>query len=268
MSRASTFGVLLLPALAIAVVAQQDPSFDVVSIKPNRSGSLQRNFDDAPGGRFTASNVSLGDMIRVSYGVRPAGQAYSDVMNGAVPWLSGDHFDVRAITDQQPSRAQLQAMIRSLLRDRFHLRVHTISHEEPVFELRLLRDDGRLGSGLRPSPLTCDGPSADCLLTNRPGKIAATGAPIEALTHMLSGWLDGHPEVRDRTGLTGRFAIDLTWTPTEPVRVPLGVVAPPIDPDGASLVTAVREQLGLKLVPARVDVPILVVDGAEKPTPD
>jgi uncharacterized protein (TIGR03435 family) len=75
--------------------------------------------------------------------------------------------------------------------------------------------------------------------------------------------------VVDRTGLAGNFDIELTWTPEQmpqDVERPLGL--PPIDPNGASIFTAVQEQLGLKLESARGPVEVLVIDSVEQPTPD
>ena len=60
----------------------------------------------------------------------------------------------------------------------------------------------------------------------------------------------------DRTGLTGRFDYDLTWTPQA------------LDPGAESSLTAVREQLGLRLESTKAPVDVLVIDAAEKPTPD
>jgi uncharacterized protein (TIGR03435 family) len=262
-------GAAINTVLMAVVGAQGAATFDVVSIKSNTSGSLQRNFNDAEGGHFAAVNVALGDLIRISHEVRPAGVAYSDLANAVVPWLYTEHFDVRATTSEQPTRAQLMAIIRAMLADRFHLRVHAVFGEETIFELRLDRENGTLGPGLKRSDVSCAGPSPPCSLTNLPGKIAATGIPLEGLAHMLSGAIEGHFDVRDRTGLTGQFAVDLTWTPSQAnVQLPAGVAAPRSDPDGDPLPTALRDQLGLRLVRTKVDVPVLVVDGAEKPSPD
>ena len=225
------------------------PAFDVVSIKPNTSLSGRSNLNDAQGGHFAAENVSLGQLIRVAYGARPAGTSYSDV-SGGPSWMYSDHFDIRATTAAQPDRAALLAMIRTMLADRFHVRTHTVPREESILELRPVRE-GKLGPGLRPSSAACGQAGTRCALTNGPGKIAATGVPMESLAHMLSDWLDGHPEVRDATGLTGIFAVDLTWSA-----------------DDVPLETAVRDQLGLTLVATKAEVPLLVIDGAEKPAPD
>jgi uncharacterized protein (TIGR03435 family) len=76
--------------------------------------------------------------------------------------------------------------------------------------------------------------------------------------------------VRDRTNLDGRFEFTLRFTPD---RIPQGfdrkasaMGLPPIDADGPSLVTALREQLGLRLDAQRGPVDVLVVDRADHPT--
>ena len=74
--------------------------------------------------------------------------------------------------------------------------------------------------------------------------------------------------VIDKTGLNGRFAFILAWTPE---RIPEGAPPPgipPIDPNGPPLVTALQEQLGLKLQPARSPMEVVVIDSVEQPTPD
>ena len=80
--------------------------------------------------------------------------------------------------------------------------------------------------------------------------------------------------VADRTGLTGTFDIDLTWTPDQ---IPQGLAGPPppgapplppIDPNGPSIFTAVQEQLGLKLESAKGPVDVVVIDSVEQPSED
>ncbi len=74
--------------------------------------------------------------------------------------------------------------------------------------------------------------------------------------------------VIDKTGLAGRFAFNLAWTPDRiPTEAPPPGI-PPIDPDGPGLFTALQEQLGLKLVPSKAPMDVLVIDRVEHPTPD
>ena len=48
------------------------------------------------------------------------------------------------------------------------------------------------------------------------------------------------------------------------IRPPL----PPIDPNGASIYTAIQEQLGLKLDSQKAPVNVIVIDSVEHPTDD
>ena len=84
----------------------------------------------------------------------------------------------------------------------------------------------------------------------------------------------GRPIV-DRSGLTGTFDIDLTWAPdqqgapqTAAPQTAAPGTAPAPDSDRPSLVTAVQEQLGLKLDSQRLPFETLVIDSAERPTED
>ena len=74
--------------------------------------------------------------------------------------------------------------------------------------------------------------------------------------------------VTDRTGLAGRFEVDLEFTPDQMPPLLSGPPMPPIDPNGPTIFTALQEQLGLKLEPTRGPVDVLVIDRAERPTPD
>ena len=78
--------------------------------------------------------------------------------------------------------------------------------------------------------------------------------------------------VTDKTGLSGNYEFELTFTPDQQQPgppPPAGAPAlPPVDPNGPSIFTAVQEQLGLKLDATRGPVSVLVIDKVEPPTPD
>ena len=61
----------------------------------------------------------------------------------------------------------------------------------------------------------------------------------------------------DRTGIQGNYGFELRFAPA-------GNSNP--DPDRPELLTALREQLGLKLEATRAPLDVLVIDGAERPT--
>ncbi|HEV3139770.1 MAG TPA: TIGR03435 family protein [Vicinamibacterales bacterium] len=85
------------------------------------------------------------------------------------------------------------------------------------------------------------------------------------------GMQPGRYMATDRTGATGTFVMELTWTPDQ---MPLGsAVSDPsknkgvkIDPNGPSIFTALQEQLGLKLQSAKGPVDVFVIDRVERPT--
>jgi len=270
------------------------PTFDVASIKPNTSGTNQRQFNLEPNGRFTAINVPLFDLIRFAYAQPgPDGQLFPfppNRLSAAKTWAGGatalqsDKFDVIATTDAGASQDRVFLMLRALLAERFKLVVHRENQDLPIYALVMARKDGRLGPRLRPSNVDCskvssDGPPASpatdafvaepCKgLRNVPGKASGRAVTIPTLARLMSGWVDDHRPVEDRTGLTGNFDLDLDWTPDRPLpSPPAGAPAlPPVDPTGAGLFTALQEQLGLKVESTKNSIDILVVDHADRPT--
>ena len=130
---------------------QPNPQFEVASIKPNKSGDMRVMMSVQPGGRFTATNVTLRMMIRNAY------QLQEFQITGGPSWIADERFDIvakaetgdgigdpfRAEPNGQPSRGQL--MIRALLADRFKLVAHNETRELPIYALVKARNDGKLG---------------------------------------------------------------------------------------------------------------------------
>ena len=104
-----------------------------------------------------------------------------------------------------------------------------------------------------------------------PGRLSGQKVPITQLVDVLSRFTDRI--VVDKTNLTGKYDIDLQYTPEQgqslapPGGSPPGMPAlPPIDPNGPSLFTALQEQLGLKLESQKGPVEMIVVDHIERPS--
>jgi len=93
------------------------------------------------------------------------------------------------------------------------------------------------------------------------GTIESGGMSMDQLARQLRGVGDGL--VHNRTGLEGFYAVSLRYSNAN---VSADSTAPP--DDAPQLVTALQEQLGLKLVPERTNVRIFIVDHIERPTPD
>src|SRR3954467_1177172 len=231
--------------------AQQ--TFDAASVRENTTGQSEGSLGDRPGG-YGASNTPLRPVIVEAYRLR----AFQVI--GGPAWLDSTRFDINA---RMPASAQGQdvfAMLRSLLADRFALKVHTESRDQPVYALVVARE-GRLGPQLRRSTALCVRDTSDnpCTMggsfVGRGGKLKAVGQPLRQLASQLATGVDRMG--LDRTGLEGLFDFDLTWTSC-------GFSTRSLTPgdDGPSIFTAIQEQLGLKLESSRGPVEVLVVDSA------
>jgi uncharacterized protein (TIGR03435 family) len=263
------------------LTSSASPSFEVATIKPNTADSNRVNLNLQPGGRFVATNVSLQVLISVAYGDPLPLPPNRIAMNAK--WIGGtqgagyataDRFDVEAKADRDLAQNELQLPLRTLLADRFKLVVHHETKELPAYSLLLDRADGRLGPRMKRSDVDCSDPreftaknadgTSKCGFRSVPGS-AKGRATVANLARFLTNPTADHRPVENRTGLEGTFDFDLTWTP----EVPVPADAPPgpaVDPNGPSLFTALREQLGLKLEPAKSRIDILVVDRAERPS--
>jgi len=224
-------------------------------------------------------------------------------VSGGPKWIDSDRFDIDATVDGSLSLAALYLpdgkgsaglaylMLRTLLAERFKLVLHTETQQLPIYALTMVRRDNSLGPQLHKSDVDCDAVLAEiartghpappkapgqmppCSTQDRPGHIAANAISMSQLAEMLSGFAER--ETHDQTNLRGTFDLTLDWTPdTLPRAVgtspdqPTTANGVKIDPNGPPLVTALQEQLGLKLESTKGPVDVLVIDHVERPTPD
>ena len=270
--------LLLVAVIALAgpVRAQENlPSFEVASIKTNRSGSDRQEMRLVPGGRAVMTNVPLRRVILTAYNLLP------QQLIGAPDWVESDRFDITArangnllpaVPGGPPGSAELA--LRRLLAERFQLVAHTETRELPIYELVMARADQRLGPRLSPAKIDCVAlmeaygrgtgpmpPPSDCGGSREPGRVWMRGVIIPNFARaILVGWTDRI--VQDRTGLRGGYDLDLEFTPDSGI----ASTTPVTGADSVSLFTALEEQLGLKLRPARAPVDVLVIDRVERPT--
>jgi uncharacterized protein (TIGR03435 family) len=245
-------------------------TFDVASVKPKASGDPP----SAPAvsrGRFSWTNATLRQLIQIAYDRRP------HQLIGMPDWAGTARFDVSATTNPGTSPQQMNVMLQSLLADRFDLLVHRDNHELPVYSLVVARRDGRLGPGIRPAAVDCedvtthplDGGNAQsnysgCTPQMGLTRLKAPGFRMATLASALMRLFDR--SIIDKTGVSGAFDIELTWIP-DPTMLPNGVPAP-TNATGASIFTALEEQLGLKLLSDRGPVDVLVIDHLSRSKPD
>jgi uncharacterized protein (TIGR03435 family) len=277
-------GALLAPVRDVEADEQESQDrarFEVASIKPNQSdaSTIRWTFEN---GRFTAVNVTLKALVSSAYG-SPQQPLADFQIAGGPRWLDSSRFDIAAVAPPDASRgsgvspAAAVGMLRTLLEERFQLRAHFEAREQAIYAL-VLNEEGRLGPRLRQRTADCAAVASGAVKGDPcggqifPGNISARGT---SMTQLVSGLARLMPNVGrmvvDRTGLTGTYDMDLTWTPdqlptVDPSAGPMPI--PRVDPSGPSLFTALREQLGLKLESARGSVQVLIIDSAGEPTPD
>jgi uncharacterized protein (TIGR03435 family) len=263
-------------------------AFEVASIKPNRSQDPFRGIDTPPG-RLIVTNLTVREMIGAAYDIPPP--LRRSRMTGGPGWIDVDRFDVVAKAEGTPSLAQRRAMFRTLLADRFKLVAKIGTRDMPVYHLVLARADRKLGPQLRkvpdvdcvalraalrgnPPPIS-PGVSPPCGVMAEPsGVINASAIAFADLVRIAFPRVVQDRVVIDKTGLTGTYSVNVTWTPApeaSPAAAALAEglpVPPPPTAWGPSIFTALQEQLGLKLESQRGPVEVLVIDSVDRPTPD
>lgn len=262
-------------------------AFDVISIREDKS--------------LAPSTIRLQPMTRDGYHFRSVPlfallqEAYapsqSPLLNfrpgqiiGAPDWLSSSRYDIDAKVseadipawnDPERQRAMRHALLQSLLADRLKLVAHRETRTMPIFELTVGKAGARFGPNLKlAAPLTPDEirklhPEA---ITLGDGTLVASGPnpgqqTLFGVTMQTFAWFitntAGRP-VRDNTGLTGKYDISYQLELLPPQQEGSGP-APP-SPYSMQIHSIVEDQLGLKLVPTKAPVEVLVIDHIERPS--
>lgn len=235
-------GALFLLVGLLPARPPQDLRFEVASIKPASSEEVQAGTSgiSTGHGRAVGVNVTLKRCIIGAYHVGP-GQVI-----GGPSWIDSDrfHIEAKAATPTDDDN-ELDAMIRSLLAERFHLQLH----KETRTMQALVLEVGKNGPKLEKSA------GGEAVTDGRHGGMVLKNSTMDAFAERLAR-VTSMP-VLNQTGLEGLYNLKLLWTPDGDH--PESADAPP------DLPTAIREQLGMRLQAKKAPVEVLVVDNAEKP---
>ncbi len=240
---------------------------------------------------FLVDDVTFLGLIRRAYLHFAEGRPHNHLevdavaVTGGPNWVRSQGYKIEAVAEGHPSVAMMAGpMLQRLLEDRFKLKIHKETRESPVYALTLGKDTSKLkpfqdGSCVsvpdvpfneRPAPPPGQRYCVSNVSAGIKPSVDADGATLEQLARLLNLLVDRH--VIDETGVSGRFDIHLTFArdqalaklpPLSPSPSAPGVASEPGDP---TIFTAVQEQLGLKLVPAKRLVEILVIDSVERPS--
>lgn len=220
---------------------EQKASFEAVSVKrsmPNQNGMSIAS----SGNRFRAINATVKSLILNAF---PKTRAFQII--GAPTWIDTEGYDVDAVSETPLTSDSVQQMLQTLLQDRFKLQWHTDTRQMPLYTLIVGKDGPKLQSAKEGERTRVSG-------TGR-GRMTFQRIGLSSFADNLSYQVDRI--VVDQTGLTGYFTFTLEWTP-DSVR--------DADSTAPSLVTAIQEQLGLKLESGKGPVEVLVIDSVERPS--
>jgi len=264
---------LFLTAMSAVIAAQSATprlAFEVASIKRNTRVDSGGGGGFAPGGRFHITNIDVMTIVMIAHRTGP--QLFRSQIVGGPDWIASETYDITAkVSDDLAGKplAQLFAMqpalLHSLLEDRFKLKSHRETRELQRYALVPARKDGSLGPQLRRAPVDCTAEPRRCGVQVQSGRFSSESTVISGFVNYLGS--NVQRVVVDRTGLDGRFAITLEFTPDR-APLPLAADAAPPPADKPSIFTALQDQLGLKLEPERGPVDVVVIDHIERPTGD
>jgi uncharacterized protein (TIGR03435 family) len=275
--------------------------FDVASIKPNKtdispSNLSHSNFPMGPGdmynsngGHLIATNWHFAFYLQFAYKMT-SGQ-FIAVMKQLPDWTKTERFDIEAKVEGEPTKDQMRLMMQSLLAERFKLAIHRETQQLPVFAL-VLAKPGKTGPKLLPHPagdtscsnaplgppspgsapspstvaggfpVTCGGLAG--LPPSSPGLFALgyRNVTMALIANQMTGFGNLDRPVIDQTGLTGKFDFLIEFLPEMRGPAP----APDLDRSGPTFLEALKDQDGLKLVPQKGPVEVIVVDHVEHPS--
>jgi uncharacterized protein (TIGR03435 family) len=235
--------LLLLVCAGARMLAAQDPSFEVASIREVTGPFHVMRGWSASGKTLKLEAYTLRALIEEAYGLK-AYQFAAESIPGAAREVYYS-VEARAAGDQVPTPAQFRQMLRSLLVERFGLKVHREIRSIPVYQLVADKNPR-----LKPSTAEteCSSFIGPVQPQDRNYRYRFVNCPLDRLVDTL----EADRPIVDRTGLTGNYDIVLFATPELRLRNS-------VEPGDISLRDAIRS-LGLRLNEAKAAVEIMVVD--------
>ena len=244
----------------LGLTTTADKKFEVATIKRSPSDAQGARLGPPGKGAISIVNLLLRNIVVQSF------RTQRPMVFGGPSWIDEERFDIVGKgPDPTVSNPEVWEMMRSLLIERFHLKYHTEERDMAVFALTVGKsghklipgEQGRCASELKQGRLCGD-------ILVPPFGTGMYNMPIGALITGI-GARAGRPIV-DRTGLAGRYDINLSWMPEGMTPERLAEIPPEIRPQEMGLFEAIERQAGLKLEPSRAPIPVLVIDSIDHPT--
>jgi uncharacterized protein (TIGR03435 family) len=252
------YGLIALAAVAAPL------SFDVISVKENRSADMRGARIQFLPGRFLTTNYPLQLTIAAAWGL----PMQSTRLSGGPDWIRSDRFDIEATTPNgaQVSTLQMRLMLQQLLKDRFHLEMSSSTKELSVFFVTV----GKGGPKLEKSAIEekdCETAPCHAFTGGRGRGLHGQAVDMADLAKYVENWAER--PVIDKTGLRGLYRIETRpWLPMTPGPEPaVGAKAE----DGSALADlptlfGIFDEMGLKLEAGRAPVEVFHIDSIQKPS--
>ena len=286
-----------LQALLVAAPQRETPArpaFEAATIKLSAGPSAANIVTQPSPNRLSIPGMTFTALVYAAYG--EGGFNTSMRVTGAPDWAGKTVYAVEGVAAGPATLRQMRLMLQSLLEERFALRLHDASDTDAalgdILTLVVDKPDGSLGPKVKVWDGTCPsempplvlqaprrplqqvgdrlvvGPASDaddpsvpyCPSGFRPGGLTINGATTATVAEILSlppGRAVLGTITQDRTGLTGRYTLELDYL----FGAPPQELAP-------SLPTVVRDQWGLRFVPGKGRLKLLIIDRAQPPTPN
>src|SRR5579863_285540 len=233
--------------------------FDVATVKPSMPETPSHL--GPPGhGSVTIENLDLHKIVASSFRVQ-------DSMVFGPGWLNDTRYDIVGKgPDANAPNPDVWEMMRSLLAERFKLKYHIESREFSIYALTVAKGGPKLK----------DAEAGRCAADIKAGKtcgdiifprfgVGIYNMPIGALIGGLGRVLQDRPIV-DKTGLTGKYDVTVTWMPDGVKPEQLENIPKEQRPEDVSLFQAMEHQAGLKLEATKGPVQVVVIDSIAKPS--
>ena len=241
--------------------------FEVAEVRPSKPDTKQ-DFN-MKNGRIEAMAITMRDLIGFAYNLDDY------MLPEKEGWLDSDKFDIIAKAPPVTTDGTLQAMLRTLLQQRFHLKVHEEQQPVTVYSLTAPKGKGKLKESTGEEHAGCtrtpkDGAFVYTCHNTTMAQFVQRLAPLPG----AAGYFSNHP-LLDLTGLNGSYDFEITWSP--PIRVygrgggggastpPTGGVATATAPTGGITVfEAIEKQMGLKLAQDKQPMTVFVIDHVDR----
>jgi uncharacterized protein (TIGR03435 family) len=259
----ATCSYLFSSGIGFGQAGGAEPAFEVASVKRSMvAASAQGMMRGGPGtedpGRLTYVNVPLRLALARAYGLSMMDQLE------APDWMVEERFDIAAVIPPGTTKEQFNGMLQNLLEERFRIKVHHETKKSEGYRVTLGKNGSKLKEykpGSPPTPVIEGYPplapgqtsGLEIAVVDGNFRLTAREQSLSYVDQLLGVQL--HATIDDQTGLTGRYDYNLGFVPARFRET---------NKAGPDLITAVEEQLGLKLVEGTVALDVVVVDDASK----